>query len=1049
MAIDIRATVTCSLGTLISGSISDDYLQGSGLVKTRGSCEISGLITPAIGTAVTFSYTKGGVARSIPRKLRVLSSFADPFRRTTKVELGCKLTYLSDLQEPVRWTAFDDDENNDFTVDDQKIITLPIHAGSIMAKCLTELGITASSNPLTNKFSISEFDFGAGYVQVLNDLLISESYFGYLDTNEILQIVSLNQDGGSGPVYTGADIVDLGPIGTGQLPGEAVVVNYSSLKLKSPELTYTDGEDSEENDNKVSRANWELDESYSTPQYYYVNYQDKQILQPTVYTYTGASASTVYTEYTLIPVINPETRKQELKEVVSERFTKSYGPSISIAAPLAKTYLENDEFFNNVTIQISGTNTFYTYEDNGNRIISRETTFRTKAEQACSLGIDLSYPSTAAGETVSTYVATFDLIPTEEIITITESVGGSTKEAVYKYKLMQDTLPGQQAIAAVRDTLTSVAEASVVIENALYGLVFDGATVQSRSSSRVDQILPTRPSSAERVNQYYADGGNPNNGWRTESTAALALALGSATAQRRIELSLPYAPDDVFTKTVYGGGFNSQYTFYSAIPSDAPAKATRYGRVQNRLLLGNRSGVNLQLAPERLPVAPFSPLYLQADGLTALYRANGNQWAFDSNGIVCSTDALFWAAVGGTGTFWFPVAPGITTLPPEPPIVDGEMNANTVVLPYNETAIYDARVRLDSIVAKFDYALQLLTVVPAVVLKAKVEVRKIRRIEPPLASVTIAALTSMASGGGSVSPPVALVALAAPSVNVSGGGSAVVPAATAIIINSIEPAYVGKQRTIVSLGASAAVTVAAAVPAVSSGASFAVPAGAITVAGAAPGVNPFVQTGTAAPVLGNTAATSTTGWTTLVSTYADDANIQTASFGFTFTLNSTGYTTGYVGSNGYITFDAGYNNNSSFLGQNNPFANKIMFLAGDRSYQKVYTKTGAYYGTDYFAVRWEGRKDYGDAPESDCFVEIYIYKVRATKQYVEVRYGNLSADAIYGDGFDPGWTSPALMIANTSTAYASATWAAYSSWIFEGNSTGTSWTLTSNRFILS
>jgi hypothetical protein len=37
MAIDIRATVTCSLGTLISGSISDDYLQGNGLVKTKGS----------------------------------------------------------------------------------------------------------------------------------------------------------------------------------------------------------------------------------------------------------------------------------------------------------------------------------------------------------------------------------------------------------------------------------------------------------------------------------------------------------------------------------------------------------------------------------------------------------------------------------------------------------------------------------------------------------------------------------------------------------------------------------------------------------------------------------------------------------------------------------------------------------------------------------------------------------------------------------------------------------------------------------------------------
>ena len=166
MAIDIRATVACSLGgtavTLISGSISDDYVQGQGLVKTKGSIEVSGTYTPVIGTVVTFSYTKGGVTRAIPRKLRVLSSFADPFRRTTSIELGCRLTYLSDLQEPIDWTAFDDPGNAGFTQSDAEIVTLPIRASSVMDKCLTELGITASSSPLTNKFSIPSFDFGAG-----------------------------------------------------------------------------------------------------------------------------------------------------------------------------------------------------------------------------------------------------------------------------------------------------------------------------------------------------------------------------------------------------------------------------------------------------------------------------------------------------------------------------------------------------------------------------------------------------------------------------------------------------------------------------------------------------------------------------------------------------------------------------------------------------------------------------------------------------------------------------------------------------------------------
>jgi hypothetical protein len=102
---------------------------------------------------------------------------------------------------------------------------------------------------------------------------------------------------------------------------------------------------------------------------------------------------------------------------------------------------------------------------------------------------------------------------------------------------------------------------------------------------------------------------------------------------------------------------------------------------------------------------------VQANGLTAQYRANGTSWAFDSNGIVASVDALFWAAVGGTGTFWFPVAPGITTLPTTPAIVDGTMTPTTVVLPYNETAVYNGILRTRLAITKFDYSLTLLTVI--------------------------------------------------------------------------------------------------------------------------------------------------------------------------------------------------------------------------------------------------------------------------------------------------------------------------------------------------
>jgi hypothetical protein len=794
MAIDIRATVTCSLGTLISGSISDDYLQGSGLVKTRGTCEISGLITPAVGTAVTFSYTKGGVTTSIPRKLRVLSSFADPFRRTTKVELGCKLTYLSDLQEPIKWEAFDDPENASYDTDDQRIVTLPIHASSVMAKCLTELGITASSSPLTNKFSIAAFDFGAGYVQVLNDLLVSESYFGYLDASEVLQIASLDQEGGTGPVYTSADIVDLGPIGTGQLPGEAVTVSYSSLKLKDPDANA---------DNDA--INWEY------------SFVSTQVEVPIIYTpaiggspstqiYRGIESTETITNYT---VVNGQS-------VVQSRVATENRIAASVAGSLINQYLSNGLTFSGSAPVVSTSSTFYIYDPEGNEI----QTDTIKQEQLLAIygdvGLDMVFSS--SDYVVFSLGANAPRYTTERVVVQSQPIGDYTSSTTRVYGLWNRTIAGQQSIAQSRDSLTTASAVTGYVGKTLSNsLNLLSVTVATNQTGR--EAAQARPAEADRTNAAYAKDGDPNNGWRTESEAELELALGSATAQRRIEFSMPYVPDDIFSGPS-GGPF-------TATPSDAAAKANRYGRVQNRLLLGNRSGVNLQLAPERLPVAPFSPLYLQADGLTALYRSNGNQWAFDSNGIVCSTDALFWAAVGGTGTFWFPVAPGVTTLPAEPAIVDGQMNATNTVLPYNETAVYEGRLRLGNVVTKFDYSLSLLTVVPALVLRTQAEVRRILKVEVPAASNSVAALVPKVSGGGSVKPPLASMALTALAPAVAGGSSVKVPLSS-VEVAGLNPEQAGKFKLQIFVP-SAGITDTAATPIVSGGASIASPVKSITV----------------------------------------------------------------------------------------------------------------------------------------------------------------------------------------------------------------------------
>jgi hypothetical protein len=905
MAIDIRATVTCSLGTLISGSISDDYLQGSGLIKTRGSVEISALITPAVGTVVTFTYTKGGVTRSIPRKLRVLSSFADPFRRTTKVELGCKLSYLSDLRESLTWTAFNDPQNRDVDPADSEIVTIPIYASSIMSQCLAKLGLAASGSALTNRFSVKEFDFSAGYVSVLSDLLVSEGYFGYLDTNEILRISSLNTGGGTGPVFTSADIIDVGGIGTGQLPGEAVTVSYTTLKLKEPELA----EDAEEGDEPVSggidpdpadpeeaaeqviinqKINWERVETFSSPETYYIRYRADGATTNTVAKYKGIFSTIAEITYETIrfstgtpqkfavndeselivigsvsqlPVyiflgstdsltpeqqlefetdpevilaeawpnadeydyisdglidkwvligtawtLNPptfqeryEANPQEIlneiwpspqiydvvtdgddkwihtgsgnwyferdladpetlyvtKEVPVKKITYEYGPSVAVASSVATDRLTYGFGFNSKEILLSETYENFNYDKYGNQTGSVTTKYESALKICAASSLRWAEPRSAINLGYSPLTGT---VLTERIVVNNETQSEYTKDTTSTYLKYVFTQNGQQELAKAVEQTDSVTESVDIIDWIVAGgLVHDKTTTTTfRKGLSTSQ---ERPPAAERVNSEYAKGSptiankeasvnqpentatsfssakeeepDPNNGYRVESSSEMELAIGSATAQRRIELSMPYAPDDVFVK--YGSGK------YYAVPSDAKIKAAAYGRIQNRLLLGNRNGINLQVAPERLPIAPFDPLYVQADGLTALYRANGNQWAFDSNGIVCSTDALFWGAVSGTGTFWFPVAPGITTLPAEPAIVDGQMNATNVVLPYNETAIYEGRVRLGTVVTKFEYALELLTEVPALTVSISPVVERTLSIEAPSVNISIAA----------------------------------------------------------------------------------------------------------------------------------------------------------------------------------------------------------------------------------------------------------------------------------------------------------------------
>jgi hypothetical protein len=897
VAIDIRAIVSCSLGTVISGNIGDDYIQGSGLIKSQGSVLIAGIITPEVGEVVTFEYEKFGTTRSIPRVMRVLSSFADPFRDTTQVELGCKLTYLSDLKDPIDWRAFDDPQNSEFTEEDSRIVTLPIRADSIALQCLDKLGLLATSIPLTNAFSIAEFDFSSGYVSILSDLLVSEGYFGYLNENEVLQVESLNSPLTGGPVFDSTTIIDIGPIGVGELPGEAVTVSYSTLKLRSPdeEVVSEDPEDPEAEEEIIrkERINWELEEVTGSPETYTITYKeadgdDEQLTK----TYTGATTTTTKTTYEIIRlkkrdilasegidsaltgvgvvssgdseefeedpdgylsenyplakaynyVVGPDGltkwvfngsgweektnaelfgEQYEEKEVPVLRVTTEKGPLIAVASSVATDYLTNGYLFFNDEVTLSKAEEVFEYDKAGNQTATISKKYETKVAVGSAISIRWATDEWRIGYST-------DLIQTEETVQTNETIEDYTKDVTttrLKYPLTQN---GQQEIAKAVEDATSPAEMSLILNFALIsGLVHEDTQV--RVSRKGLTVSEERPPVAIRVNAEFADkseDSDPNNGWRTESRSSLELALGSAAAQRRIELSMPFAPDDIFTG-LPGGPF-------SASPSDAPQKAAWFGRVQNRLLLGSRNGMSIQVAPERLPIAPFSPIYIQAGGLTALYRTNGTNWAFDSNGVICSTDALFWGAIGGTGTFWFPVAPGITTLPSTPEIIDGQIDTTVVVLPYNETAIYRGRIRVDSVVRKFEYALELLTEVDPLVTRVSAIASLVRVVSVPSLNIGLTTLAPQISISARVDVPAASVTLVGVVPEVNTGVALIIPTVTSISLAALVPELIGRPRTSVFIPL-ANVLLTAEAPAVSTGTSVEIPVVTLTLTGLRPG----------------------------------------------------------------------------------------------------------------------------------------------------------------------------------------------------------------------
>jgi hypothetical protein len=640
-----RGRVFCSLGHLIDGQFADSYLQQAGLIFCRGSVRLAGIVRPDVGTVVSFAYTRDDVtAARIPRVLRVLSSFADPFTNITTVQLGCKLTLLQENREPEA-RATPEDSNPSLPTNWRDFIAAPITAGSVAGRCLGALGITAAGPiPLGNRYTRDFIDLSTGYVEVLGKLLESENLVGWLNEDEELAVRSLlDSDAALGPVFNNTNVFTLSPIGVGSLPGEAVTVSYSPMRLKDFSITIG------VSDTLGAASGWNGSVTYGFPVSYSIAYNSGGIPQ----TFTSS----------YVPV--QQTRSEFSGGLMVRSTTSTSKPYAAAAGKYASQALTNGLSVPTTPVA-SRSITTNRYDSSGRVVESTVTETQSLVEFAGNLDLTFVF-----SDTDFVAIPSGGSVVTQRTVTRYLYNADFVRREVHRYVNWGLQQTGQQAVNEGRSSFTTSSEVSDYINLLLGEPAYVGTEVSISDAGPQAQQLP---GPAALVSQVYADAET-----RREVVTELAYVFGSVSSQRSVNFTLPYTGDDYF---FLSGSVWLPFSYRNRSRSIALS----YGRVQNRLRLGNSQGVSLQIPVELMPTRPFDPLYLQAGGLTGQYRANGMSWTFDQNGIVGQIDALFWLAIGQDATpgpIWFPVAPGVTALPstPGPTINTTPAPANSATVP--------------------------------------------------------------------------------------------------------------------------------------------------------------------------------------------------------------------------------------------------------------------------------------------------------------------------------------------------------------------------------
>jgi hypothetical protein len=721
MPVDIRGRISQSTiaADLISAALNDSFVANSGYIKTTGFAIFKGRVTVSIGADITFVVEPptGGAKYAIPRNVKCISHRYNPVERTTRVELGCNFAIAEGFAEEIVWEPKDDPTNENFVDDGSGIPTTPFKAESIVGFCMDKLQFTDSNNfipdYINQQYSRPEFDFSSGYVQILGDMLLSHGLLGIAGYGRKIKGVPINDiiNGvNASKALTSSSIINLEPSGAG-VPPSSINVSYDTVRLKEPDLE------------NAKKRNWETEEVFGLPTTVRISYKEGDTLWESTFEYVPYQK--IWRKYdawdrlersvTVSRSIGAAVAASYCQALIKDDFDKDSlvkgARSIAFGNIIFDTTDVTDiKYVKDAPVAAANQSSFTPAEGYEEVLSEVKRTYKASMEVLASVapgwfdeegnlfvyeGFNVfegifsdDIPNDAAiGGTLTEITETTYEQSKRGVTVITESVKDEDGDESYRYlrlgyfpvtktitktaKCYGLTSRGQQDIA----TRVDQGESLENFASDILGLADAGTEV--RIVSGREAVLQARPRATERLLADTADMGSGSaatNGYSVvqETEDLLVEGENPSLGKYPLKLRIPYVSDDIFIRV--GTPPDETYEAYPAAPPPETT-AQNFGRNQGKLIIGGQLGLSVQCKGNALNSDPVGLVTVMLSGSSANYLQNGVTYTISNEGVIASVELIALGSGGGS-LAWLP-KPDAISLPPLPTVTS---TAPTTVL---------------------------------------------------------------------------------------------------------------------------------------------------------------------------------------------------------------------------------------------------------------------------------------------------------------------------------------------------------------------------------